>query len=192
MANQKEKIFILNYETSEPGKLHDFIDKNCASSKTDKKKYLHWSRFLPNFYTLATMEDTYWDVNNLTKAIFNHMEKNILFVLFEVQNAPAQGRMKTDFWDHWKKSQDLTGYVKNQERARKLKKLMSYTKRKAELERKEKALQRRKVELEKSISLKKREDEIKAKEKELEELEKQLAGEPEVEETPKKRRRWRR
>ena len=191
MANQKEKIFAFHYKTTDPEKLHKFID-DCGSNKQGRNKYLYWTRFLPNFYTLATLEDTYWDVNKLTKAIYDHMEKNISFVIFEIENTPAQGRMPEDFWNAWKNSQDLTGHFKNMKRVKKLKKIIAYTNKKAELEEKERELERRRAELKKALSLKKREDELKVKEKELEEMEKLLHDEPDtITETPTKRRkRW--
>ena len=198
MANKKEKVFTIHYQiinstdiNASVLKLHEFMDKfGTIKNGNGKEKYLYWTRFLPNFYTLATLENTYWDVNKLGAAIYKHMEKKIRFVIFEVQDAPAQGRMPDDFWKAWNDSQDLTGHFQNLKRAQKLKKIITYTKRKAELERKEKELKRRKADLEKSISLKKRENELKAKEREIEEMEKLLHDEPEIEEPPKKKRWW--
>jgi len=191
MANQKEKIFALMYDTKDVDKLHKFIDEICEYKKgTDNKKYLHWARYC-GFYTLATIEDTYWTVNKLTDAIYKHMENNIRFIIFEIQDAPAQGRMDNKYWKFWKESQNLSGTLANYSRAKKLKKLTAYINKKAALERKEQEIERRKVELKKAIDLKKREDELKAKEKELEEMEKLLHGEPDViEEPPKRKRRW--
>jgi len=190
MANPKEKIFTLNFKTTDPVKLHAFMDK-YGNNKVEKPKYIYWTRYLDNFYTIATLENTYWNVNTLTDAIYKHMEKNIKFVIFEVQDSACQGRMVDEYWKAWKQEQDLTGHFKNLARARKLKKLTAYIKKKTQLEEKEKELLRRRVELEKSLSLKKREDELKVKERELDELEKQLHGEPEIiEEPPKKKSRW--
>jgi len=189
MANPKEKIFTLNFKTTDPVKLHAFMDK-YGNNKVEKPKYIYWTRFLDNFYTIATLEDTYWDVNKLTSAIYKHMENNITFVIFEVSNSPCQGRMVDGFWKAWKQEQDLTGHFKNRKRSQKLKKLTDYIHKKEELKQKEIELQRRKVELEKSLSLKKKEDELRAKEIELEELEKQLHDTEEIEETPKKRVKW--
>jgi len=193
-ANKKEKIFALMYNTSDVAKLRKFVEdiKNQGGS-TQKSKYLTWANYC-GFYTLASLEDTYWTVDKLTAAIYKYMEKNINLIIFEIQDAPVQGRMVDKYWTWWKESQDLTGTFKNYKRARKLEKIISYTKRKAELDKKEQDIARRKAELKKAISLKKKEDELKAQERELDELEKQLHPEPEViEETPKKKRKgfWR-
>lgn len=188
MANKKEKIFTLMYDTNEPTKLHKFIDELCEYKKdTDNKKYLHWARYC-GFYTLATLENTYWNVNNLSDAIYKHMENNIKFIIFEIQDAPAQGRMSDGYWNFWKDSQNLSETIANYSRARKLKKITSYINKKADLKRKEQEIERRKIELKKAIDLKNREDELKAQERELEEMEKQLNSKPN--EQPKKKLRW--
>jgi hypothetical protein len=192
MANKKEKIFVLMYETNDRPKLHKFIDELCDFKKGgDNKKYLHWAHY-NGFYTLSTLENTYWDVNKLSEAIYKHMEHNIRHIIFEVQDSPAQGRMPDKYWKFWKESQDLTGTYANYTRAKKLKKITEYINKKKELQRREEEIKRRKRELEKAISLKKREDEIKAQELEIEELEKELHDEPDtIVETPtKKRKRW--
>ena len=60
MANNKEKIFALMYDTTESDKLHKFIDEISEYKRgTDNKKYLHWARYC-NFYTLATMSILYF------------------------------------------------------------------------------------------------------------------------------------
>ncbi len=187
MANSTEKIFALHFKTTNPLKLHEFI-KSCSDVEQGKNKYLHWTRFLDGFYTLATLENTTWNVNNLSKAINKHMEKTCTFVIFEIQDSAAQGRMDGDFWVELKKAKDLTGHYRNLKRARKLKKIVDYTNKKSELERKEQDILRRTEELKKSIDLKKKENELKAQEEELKEMEKQFQEDnnPEIIE-PKKR-----
>ena len=188
MANQKEKIFALMYETNEPTKLREFVDEICEYKRgTDNKKYLTWANYC-NFYTLATLENTYWNVQKLTDAIHKHMNKNIKFIVFEIQDTPAQGRMDPKYWTFWNQAQNLTQTIDNYTRARKLKKLTKYINTKRELERKEQEITRRKIELKKALSLKKRENEIKSQEAELEEMEKELHGESEV--PTKRKRRW--
>jgi len=187
MANKKEKIFALMYDTNEPAKLRKFVDEVCEYKRgTDNRKYLTWANYC-NFYTLATLENTYWDVQKLSDAIYKYMNENIKFIVFEIQDAPAQGRMNPKFWKFWKESQDLTQTFDNYTRSKKLKKLTTYINTKRELERKEQEIAIRKNELKKALSLKKREDGIKAQEAELEEMEKEFYGE----ETPtKSKKRW--
>ena len=191
MANKKEKIFALMYETNDRNKLHKFIDEHCDYAKGgDNKKYLHWAHY-NGFYTLCSLENTYWDVNKLSEAIYKHMDGNIRHIIFEVQSAPAQGRMPDKYWKFWKESQDLTGTYANYTRAKKLKKITDYLNKKKELERRAESIKRRKRELEKAISLKNQEDELKAQEAELDQLEKELHGDDIIEiEEPKKRKRW--
>lgn len=188
MINKKEKIFTINFDTSDPNKFHEFIVE--IGNDSNKKKWFYWSRYLPNFYVLATLEDTYWDVNKLTKAICKYMDNNITFVIFEVNNVPNQGKMKTAFWDFWNNSQNLTGHLKNQERAQKLKKIKAYTLKKMKLKKREEALYARKVELQKALSLKKKEQELKEQEAELKKMEAELNTEEIIYEPPKKRRNW--
>lgn len=190
MANPKEKTFTLNFKTHETNKLHNFID-SFGEECGDKKKYLHWARFLPNFYTLSTLEYTSWTVGKLTDAIYKHMKNEITFIVFEVQDSKVQGRMKDEYWSFWKESRNLTTSIKNKNRSRKLKKITDYIKRESELKRKEEELKNRRIELEKSLTFKKREDDLKRKEKELLELESQLIDDDgNVVDEPKTKKRW--
>lgn len=170
--NNKEKIFILCYKTPHHEKLHKFIKEELGIN--DKRKYLHWATYLPNFYTLSSLEDTYWDVNKLTNAISKYMDDNIIFIIFEVQNSPVQGSMPKKYWDYWKDSQDLTSTFENHRRSKKLKKITDYIKKKERLKQKEEELKRKKIELEKELSLKKKEEELLEEERRLKEIEDKL------------------
>lgn len=178
MSNPKEKIFAFIHDANTSiklDKLHRFFDVDCSSDRTfDNKKYLHWSKFLPNFYTLATYEDSYWTVQNLTTAVYEYMDKDLRFVIFEVQDAPRQGRMNPKFWEHWTKIEDLTTTTKNNMRSKKLKKIKSYIKQKANLEKREEQLKQKRFEVEKALKLKAKRDKLLREENELKEIEKML------------------
>jgi hypothetical protein len=188
MANNK-KIFALTYDTNKKDKLHKFINDVCNYKKGgDNKKYLHWAHY-NGFYTLSTLENTYWDVNKLCEAIYKYMDNDISLFIFEIQGSIFYGKMPDKYWKFWKESQNLNETIDNYNRAMKLKKLTTYINKKKELERKEKELKRKEIEIQKALSLKKIEDELKLKEKELQELERELNEEPEK---TLKKRWWKR
>jgi hypothetical protein len=193
MSNPKEKIFILMYDTLnkiDDDKLHKFIDELGAyKANGDNSKYLHWAKYC-GFYTLSTLENTYWDANKLSNTIHKYMDNNITHIIFEVQNVPVQGRMPEKYWKFWKQSQDLTSTIQNYTRSKKLKKLTNYINKKKELEQREKEIENKKIELKKALYLKNKEEELKKQEKELEEMEKQLLEPIEKENTPKVKKRW--
>ncbi len=185
MANPREKRFVIfmNCDTDLRSKIGDFIEnKMGASMIDDPSRYMHWLRTMGgNMYVIGTLENTRWNPNKIIDAIKKNIEGAHSIIAFDISNSTYQGLMNDMDWKFFARIQDLTKFINNSKRFRKLTKIKELIKKQEELKRKEILLKGKEKDLfkkkemidqeaeliRKELELKLIEDEIKRKEEEI-------------------------
>ncbi len=202
MSNPKEKHFlvvtsmdgveILNFQKY----IENDLGKEAYDSKQEKlvnpKYYIHWYRdFAAKFYILATLEDTIWTVDKITSNIQKNVKGAHSFLVVDVHDAPCQGLMDVKFWNFLKEIKDLTKFINDLRRSKKLRKIKSLLDKKEELKRKAEILKQKEIDLLKKkdmineeAELIKKENELRMMKAELDEQQKDLTKLKDDSETP--------
>ena len=148
MANPKEKIFLF-YHGLNAGPTCDALMKYIETqmggdSTTEPTKYIHWMRIRGGrTYIMGTLEDTVWTVERITAKIRKNVPDVGSFFVVEIQGQPYSGLMDQEFWDFYRRIQDLTKSVIGRRRGSKLRKIKALIDKKEELKRKEIELKNR-------------------------------------------------
>lgn len=133
--NKKEKRFVIIFKEinmyDSDITLHNFIEEQNTYEQP-RSKYLYWSKYLPNSYIIATFENPYWNINNLTKEIRKYFDRSktnhINFIIIDITESNIQGYIDKDFWKWWHKTDNLTENNNLNIRKKKIKKIIELQK----------------------------------------------------------------